>query len=411
MKSGVRPEGIMAQSPFKEAMEGIADACAKVLKNDESTPGASVTALVPGDDNQVLSQFLDSDQLKSLAGEEDKAEQLRTWAKAALCQVDRFVKLVVEPPTHQLLAEVLKTTVLCEDDQRNDCASCAKATSLRVGWRTVEPSLLSVAVLESVAQTCFMVFGHVAPIQKAFLTPGGERWSTMTKVSFTWVMYEGSVQKDRNRGFINLAEQCHCFTVSPVALTKRNRQHFKGSTHALAITDVQARDHSTKWKLPKSDKTALLGPSGKILAGGGLGQVEPAQEFSDGEPVAWHSMKERVYEEVLHSWQCKKVLDGSTLDDTFALAALKQNVVYVGVVWSEQHKEFLHQRLVKRVWDSYMDPDSPLYQIGLAELLKAPEAELAEEGGGGKRPLTDNKEVDDGDLEQAPSIAKREVWC
>lgn len=99
--------------------------------------------------------------------------------------------------------------------------------------------------------------------------------------------------------------------------------------------------------LPLS-RTALLGPSGKILAGGGLGQVEPAQEFSDGEPVAWHSMEERVYEEVLHSWQCKKMLDGSTLDDTFALAALKQNVVYVGVVWSEQHKEFLHQRLVKR---------------------------------------------------------------
>ena len=134
MKSGVRPEGIMAQSPFKEAMEGIADACAKVLKNDESTPGASVTALVPGDDNQVLSQFLDSDQLKSLAGEEDKAEQLRTWAKAALCQVDRFVKLVVEPPTHQLLAEVLKTTVLCEDDQRSclifyDCKTAGESSS------------------------------------------------------------------------------------------------------------------------------------------------------------------------------------------------------------------------------------------------------------------------------------------
>lgn len=99
-------------------------------------------------------------------------------------------------------------------------------------------------------------------------------------------------------------------------------------------------------------RTALLGPSGKVLVGGtgsSSTDVPPCPEFAEGEPVSWHSPHPKVYEELLYSFQVRKVLDGSCLDESFPAACIIHKCVYVGMVWTQRHKELLEAKLAKFV--------------------------------------------------------------
>ena len=91
----------------------------------------------------------------------------------------------------------------------------------------------------------------------------------------------------------------------------------------------------------------MLGPSGKILVGGtgSSADVPPCPEFAEGEPVSWHSPHPHVYQELLYSFQVKKIFDGSTLDETFAAQCIEAKVVYVGMVFTQKHKELLEAKL------------------------------------------------------------------
>ena len=60
-------------------------------------------------------------------------------------------------------------------------------------------------------------------------------------------------------------------------------------------------------------------------------------------------MEDRVYDELLYSFQLKKVLDGSTMDESFAWACIRNCTVYCGLVFTEAHGQALEKRLAKLV--------------------------------------------------------------
>jgi len=97
--------------------------------------------------------------------------------------------------------------------------------------------------------------GLQTAFRNALVTAGGDKWPTIQHNKWSWVFDEKSLQKDRFRGFVPVVETLHVFSATAPNIEKRQRQHHKGTTHALAITDVQARSHSDRWKVEKSEKT------------------------------------------------------------------------------------------------------------------------------------------------------------
>ena len=49
----------------------------------------------------------------------------------------------------------------------------------------------------------------------------------------------------------------------------------------------------------------------------------------------------------------------------FAMSCLRNGVVYNGIVWSEDHKKLLEERLNYALWQEYLNAESPLYQLEL----------------------------------------------
>ncbi|CAK0867167.1 unnamed protein product [Prorocentrum cordatum] len=139
------------------------------------------------------------------------------------------------------------------------------------------------------------------------------------------------------------------------------RKHFTGSTAGNHIGPAALPKYTETWRIPKDQKSKLLGVRGKVPAGGpasaetGPGAIINTDdgekkktydkpEFTDGlEPVNWHCAGDALIEEMIHS---------------FGLTAL-----------------------VKRVWDLFWTEGNRLYQSGLVEILGADDDNKPSPGG------------------------------
>lgn len=199
---------------------------------------------------------------------------------------------------------------------------------------------------------------------------------------------EDSVSKRKavNRGFgaMNQVETLITFSESVVKIPKKNRLHTGGSNLGNLIGPIGLTpfDSSDVWKLTPASKKKLLGQVGKILVGGACpaedgASANPKPTFENGttEPVMWWSSPVKLYEEFLHSFCLKAVIDLTAGDGHFALACLREKKPYVGVVFGECHRDMLYARLVRQVFKEMRKEDSPLYQAALAGVLDPLEAE------------------------------------
>ena len=93
------------------------------------------------------------------------------------------------------------------------------------------------------------------------------RWANIVRNSWTLCYSEESMTKQKycNRGFLDLTEKLHVFSMTNLEIEKRKRAHFAGSTHALTILDIPLPDHEMKWRVSQAEKQTFLGPSGKTL--------------------------------------------------------------------------------------------------------------------------------------------------
>ena len=221
--------------------------------------------------------------------------------------------------------------------------------------------------------------------------PDGNAWDCRNKAAVQILYDEDSInaRKTRSRGLLNLCENMYVYTASAAGLDipKKKRVHLPGSTHGLAIQGAAVPAYDSMFMLPRTEKSKVYGPHGKILAGGstpGAADV-PRPEFANkAEPLTWHGSDIKLYEEILSSLSVKAVFDATAADATLARACMKLKIAYVGLVWTQDHRSMLTARLTKELWQEYITEGSPLYQPSLAALLTAEEQGEGDEETGGE---------------------------
>ena len=188
----------------------------------------------------------------------------------------------------------------------------------------------------------------------------------------------------------------HAFTRSQLNLEKKARKHFQGSNHGNSIAPVALPAWKDVWRVSPELKKKIYGKGGKVAVGGCSPEpITQKPSFEDGkEPVCWHSPGERLYEEILSSFNGKLLVDLTTNDTQAAMACLRNKTNYVGVCMTDTHRSVFHAALVTQVWEQMKDENSPLYQAGLAELL-VPSTEHPEEPQLGNKKNPKNNKIDD----------------
>ena len=71
----------------------------------------------------------------------------------------------------------------------------------------------------------------------------------------------------------------------------------------------------------------------------------PPRSAGPREPVAWHSMPEHFWQEILFDFKVGAVIDLTLADGLFAQAALHARIPYTGLVFTKRHADELLQRL------------------------------------------------------------------
>jgi len=114
-------------------------------------------------------------------------------------------------------------------------------------------------------------------------------------------------------------------------------------------------------------KKSLLGPAGKILAGGAIGEASPQWKDVQGrEPVNYHGMPGLFYSELLHSFELDCVMNGTEMDGEFALQCIKAKKAYIGVCLTEKHAELIRDQMIRQVWKEFTSPKSVLHKAALS---------------------------------------------
>ncbi len=178
---------------------------------------------------------------------------------------------------------------------------------------------------------------------------------------------------------LHQVEVMHCITKEPMRMVKKPRIHFAGTNRGNSLGPIALTNRQELWSLTVAQKRALYGPAGKVFVGGPGPSSSTNTEThaadkrldTDVVPVAYHGTTEIFWEEILHDFDAVAVLDLSGTDGVLATACLAAEVPYLGIVFTEEHKAFLLDHLVKSVWAKMQDPTcAKLYQAALAEIMK-----------------------------------------
>ena len=124
----------------------------------------------------------------------------------------------------------------------------------------------------------------------------------------------------------------------------------------------------------------MYGPSGRIAVGGtGHDKDEEDDEeektiaqprTADSiEPASFAASSVEFYED-LYDWQrAKVVINLTSVDVNAAMAAIRSKLSYVGIVWTDAHKEMFVAEMIQQVFANFQDESSPLYQAELVQIL------------------------------------------
>ena len=144
--------------------------------------------------------------------------------------------------------------------------------------------------------------------------------------------------------------------------------------------------------MSKRVKDAFLGEDGTVLAGGSCPHAAPKpalkQKDVEVEPACWFSMPECWYLELLHSFELGGLVECNPLDVYCPIACIKQKIPYVGLALTDALAQALEKQLTKILWNSYQDPNSPVYEAGLATLLGGSRGTKRPGGEDGQDPAT-----------------------
>jgi hypothetical protein len=208
---------------------------------------------------------------------------------------------------------------------------------------------------------------------------------------------EESIQARRRKarggtGSVHQSEWAHMLAHARVSLPERQRKHFPGSTSGDTIYGIGKPELGTEWTVSWKDKKEMYGKKNLIPVGGKTEGTDP-----DGQPdrktdttelpVAYHGMPAVWYEELIHTFFVKSVVDLTPGDAKFAWQALVNRIGYVGIAFTPAHGAAIYKRLKDQIKEEMIKPGSRMFNAQYAraagvETATTPRVEPAAGAGG-----------------------------
>jgi hypothetical protein len=195
---------------------------------------------------------------------------------------------------------------------------------------------------------------------------------------------EDSIQSRRKRirgagtASIQQCEGAHMLSMTRVSLPERKRLHFEGSTSGDTIYGIGKPDMASEWTVTWKDKKEMYTKKYLIPCGGKTEGADPDEEQAERKtdatsvPVTYHSMPEAWYQELIHTFFIKLVVDLTPGDAKFAWQALLNRVGYVGITFSLAHSTAIYDHLKTQMKQEMCKPGSRMFnhQYALATGVK-----------------------------------------
>mmetsp|Transcript_1335 Transcript_1335/g.3442 ORF Transcript_1335/g.3442 Transcript_1335/m.3442 type:complete len:966 (-) Transcript_1335:177-3074(-) len=320
------------------------------------------------------------------------SNELDKWWDSVAMRVDQFVKLIPDSDSVVTLGNALQGSVLSRDIVRvglyMDSARFGEASAqphvrvppyrTELGKKYIAAFIAGRAHRSEELEKDDMVFfkdgqrpGLESNISKQFLRSDGQK---MAVSQFTFQLQYSAesymARRERIKSFFSTTENLYVWTADGLKLEKKDRAHYVGNNYVLSIGPIGLPAHKDTWLQPAAAKDKIWGPTFKVLSGGPSPCPEVAKPtFGELEPVTWYAQKETYYESIVRDFQLNGIADACAVDPSFPVACIKMQVPYIGIAPTEFAVSSMRNHLLRSVWESFQDPDSSLYENGLAELL------------------------------------------
>jgi hypothetical protein len=157
--------------------------------------------------------------------------------------------------------------------------------------------------------------------------------------------------------------------------------HYKGTNVGNKIGDIEYDEPETVWKMSCKNKLLLMGPY-RVAVGGKtdgeeIGRGAKRKGVDAVEPTFWHSRPRKFYQELIHRFRPKAILDLTMGDGVLALESAKARIPYLGFGLTTTHVEMLKARLVQEMLKAFYTEGEKEYDPELAILFKG-ESESAQ---------------------------------
>ncbi|CAL1151682.1 unnamed protein product [Cladocopium goreaui] len=212
----------------------------------------------------------------------------------------------------------------------------------------------------------------------------GKPTLTVDTISLQYTEESLAQRKRRIKGSFTLKqlETAYILANHRLKLPCRDRKHYPGTSAGDVISGVALPALASEWAVEWKDKKEMLTKRHVIAVGGKTEEAKDEPKQVDRlknkqEPFCFWGSPLELYEEYLHTFFAKMVLDLTPSDAKFAFACLRNRVGYVGLAFSQFHAEKMEERLLQLVEKEMLDSNSPLYSIAYSKALKGGAADSA----------------------------------
>ncbi|CAK8994944.1 Glycosyltransferase-like protein LARGE2 [Durusdinium trenchii] len=225
---------------------------------------------------------------------------------------------------------------------------------------------------------------------------------------------EGAIRskKHRNRGSqVNQLERVYLILPEDMQVTYKKRKHYSGTSAGDCLGPIIAPawdDMDETWNATYALKKVMYGAANRVAVGG-KPDGEPAENAkgarrkdTDQEPMAYHAMPSEVVSELYHEYNISHMLDLTCCDGKTAWEAILRRVPFIGVVFTSDHATELMKRLERKCWDGMLNPESPLFEPGLAGLIKKKKVNNKKEKKDKTKKEEEEDEEEEGDAGEEP---------
>ena len=243
---------------------------------------------------------------------------------------------------------------------------------------------------------CFFVMDSSKPsVHSELLKPFAGREKSVKQLMITKDEESTMERYKKVQGVatVRLEEGLHIISANRLVLPRYKFRNFPGTTAGSIVGPVVMPSLDATWELQWQQKQALYSPK-NFVAGGKLSddqeelecKKQNAERKPDSkEPAFYHSYPETLYEDLLKAFNIKGVIDLTPGEGVLARAAFKRSIPFVGLPFTESHRDLLQAHLDTLLVGSLLDGESDTYSPKLHTTLLAAVPEEDKKGGRGGR--------------------------